>query len=66
MNKGFDVIRVQSVTNLTTEQKEYLNRVGMLEWIFRVKISGVKNDPWEKAEFCVIKNLMKKKAWLKK
>ena len=46
MNKGFDFIRVQAVTNLTTEQKDYLNRVGMLEWIFRVKISGVKDDPW--------------------
>ena len=46
MNKGFDIIRVQTVTNLTPEQKDYLNRVGMLEWIFRVKISGVKNDPW--------------------
>ena len=46
MNKDFDVIKVQVVTNLTKEQKDYLNRVGMLEWIFRVKISGVKNDPW--------------------
>lgn len=46
MNKGFDIIKVQTVTNLTKEQKDYLNRVGMLEWIFRVKMSGVKNDPW--------------------
>ena len=46
MNKGFDIIKAQTVTNLTTEQKSYLNRVGMLEWIFRVKISGVKDDPW--------------------
>lgn len=46
MNKGFDVIKVQTVTNLTEGQKGYLNRVGMLEWVFRVKISGVKNDPW--------------------
>ena len=46
MNKGFDIIKVQTVTNLTKDQKDYLNRVGMLEWIFRVKISGVKNDPW--------------------